>query len=244
MKSNSSETNSSFKSPEVEFSEKVTFRDYLIASEQKPKKTMPLSRLIVPLLIQTGIIFAVPFQAAYTHVTGRTVVLQTAPVNTFDFQRNDAVTMNYDISRNDSLKKLPGWNQLVRQNPGRNKRFNPLAEGTTLYVIMQEQQASRRGIPRVWRPIRVTGNSPTSLPANQIPLKGIYQDGEINYGFESYYIPEDQREQINRNISQAQRIRGGQRQPIFVQVKVDPQGKGVPIGMWVRDGESLRKYRF
>ena len=71
-------------------------------------------------------------------------------------------------------------------------------------------------------------------------LEGKYKYGLISYGLETYYIPEDQRVQINEDISQAQRVKPGQRQPIVVEVKVDTQGHAVLVSMWVRD----RKYRF
>jgi hypothetical protein len=79
MKSNSNESNKSL-SPEKEFSQKVTFDDYIKANEQKSTKPLPLWRLIVPLLIQTALIMAIPFQAMFTNFTGKTVILQTVPV--------------------------------------------------------------------------------------------------------------------------------------------------------------------
>jgi hypothetical protein len=40
--------------PEMQFSEKLTFRDYLIATEQKANKPLPIWRLIAPLLVQVN----------------------------------------------------------------------------------------------------------------------------------------------------------------------------------------------
>jgi uncharacterized membrane-anchored protein len=51
-------------------------------------------------------------------------------------------------------------------------------------------------------------------------------------------MPENRRDEINNDISQA---RGGkQRQPIVMEVKVDTLGRAVPISFWVSD----RNYRF
>ncbi|MBW4562878.1 MAG: GDYXXLXY domain-containing protein [Mojavia pulchra JT2-VF2] len=241
MNSNTSESNKSNKSnqslsPEAEFSGKLTFRDYLIATEQKANKPLPFWRLLVPLLIQTGLIMAVPTQALYTDVAGKTVILQSAPVNPNDVQQS-AVNLDYNISRLATLRRLPGWEELLRQNRGRNRQ---LAQGTNLYVTLQEQQSSGRGVPRAWRLVRVSGKRPTNLPNNQVALKGVYRDGFVTYGVETYYIPEEQREQISRDISRNLNSRGGRRQPIVVKVKVDPQGNAVPISLWVRD----RNYRF
>ncbi|AFZ24452.1 putative membrane-anchored protein [Cylindrospermum stagnale PCC 7417] len=236
MKSNSPEPNKSL-SPEKEFSEKLTFRDYLIATEQKANKPLPLYRLVAPLLLQIGLILAVPAQALYTDLTGKTVILQTVPVNPDNVLQGYSLNLDYNISRTSTLRRLPGWREWVRKNSQRNRQ---VAAGSTLYLILQEQQSFGRGIPRAWRPVRVSSDRPYSLPNNQVALKGAYEDGAINYGLENYYIPDDQRQQINNDVMQAQRTRDGRLPPIVVKVKVDPQGKAVPVSMWVRD----RNYRF
>ncbi|MBG1267375.1 GDYXXLXY domain-containing protein [Nostoc sp. WHI] len=236
MTNSSSESKNKPLSPEAEFSNKVTFRDYLIATEQKSNKPLPFWRLLVPLALQTGLIMAVPAQALYTDMTGKTVILQTVPVNPNDVLEGNTLALDYNISRTANLSRLAGWQTLVSKGRGSGRR---LPEGTQVYVILQEQLSSGRGVPRAWRPLRVSSDRPTTLRANQVALKGVYQDGSINYGLETYYIPENQRQQI-RNDLQTQRARRGQLPPIVVKAKVDPQGKAVPISMWVRD----RNYRF
>ncbi len=240
MKSNSSESNKSSSkslSPEKEFSEKLTFRDYLIASEQTANKPLPLFRLVVPLLLQVGLILSVPAQAMYTDLTGKTVILQTLPVNRNEVLRGYALNLDYSISRPETLRRLPGWRQWVNKNSPKNQR---IAEGSSLYLILQEQESFNSGVPRAWRPVRVSSDRPQSLNTNQVALKGAYQQGLINYGLENYYIPEDQRQQISRDLLQAQQNRNGKLPPIVVKVKVDPQGKAAPVSLWVRD----RNYRF
>ncbi|MBK1987257.1 GDYXXLXY domain-containing protein [Sphaerospermopsis aphanizomenoides BCCUSP55] len=227
--------------PEKEFSEKLTFRDYLIATEQKANQPLPIWRLIAPLMAQVGLILAVPTQAMYTEVTGKTVVLQTLPAYSNNVLQGSSLSLDYNISRTETLRRLPGWRDWVRQNSLRNGQINP---GSSLYLILQEQQSFNRdfdrGIPPAWRPMRVSSNLPMYLPNNQVALKGNYQDGLINYGLENYYISEEQRQQINNNLSQAQQNRDGRRTPIVVKVKVDPQGNAVPTSMWIGD----RNYRF
>lgn len=236
MTNSSSESKNKPLSPEAEFSNKVTFRDYLIATEQKSNKPLPLWRFLIPLAMQTGLIMAVPAQALYTDMTGKTVILQTVPVNPNDVLEGNTLALDYNISRTANLSRLAGWQTLVSKGRGSGRR---LPEGTNVYVILQEQLSSGRGVPIAWRPLRVSSDRPTTLRANQVALKGVYQDGSVNYGLETYYIPENQRQQI-RNDLQAQRARRGQLPPIVVKVKVDPQGKAVPVSMWVRD----RNYRF
>ncbi|MDZ8185674.1 MAG: GDYXXLXY domain-containing protein [Nostoc sp. ChiSLP02] len=236
MTSNSSESKNKSLSPEAEFSNKVTFRDYLIATEQKANKPLPVWRLLAPLAVQTGLIMAVPAQALYTDMTGKTVILQTVPVNPNDVLQGNSLALDYNISRTANLSRLPGWQTIVSKGRGSGRR---LPEGTTIYVTLQEQVSSNRGVPRAWRPIRVSSERPISLRANQVALRGVYEDGSVNYGLETYYISENQRQQI-RNDLQAQRARRGQVPPIVVKAKVDPQGNALPISMWVRD----RNYRF
>ncbi|MEA5505859.1 GDYXXLXY domain-containing protein [Halotia wernerae UHCC 0503] len=239
MRSDSSEssTNKSL-SPEAEFSKKLTFRDYLIATEQQANKPLPFWRLLVPLAIQTGIILAVPTQAMYTNLTGKEVILQTVPVNPDEVLRGYTLSLDYNISRIANLRRLSGWEDLLRRNRGRNGQ---LLSGTNLYVILQEQQSFGRGVPRAWRPVRVSSNLPTYLPTNQVALRGVYQDGYVMYGVETYNIQEEERQQMNNDIFRiAQRNRRRRIRPIVVKVRVDPQGKAVPVSLWVGD----RNYSF
>ena len=59
----------------------------------------------------------------------------------------------------------------------------------------------------------------------------------IEYGLERYYMPENQRDQINSTITEAQR---NNQQSFVVEVKVNAQGKAIPVSLWVRD----RNYKF
>ncbi len=110
-------------------------------------------RFILPLLIQAGIIIAVPASAIHTYLTGKTIILQTA---------------------------------------------------------------------------------------DQVVLKGRYKDGFVSYNLETYYIPEEQISEVNKNLSRQQQGVVGVKQPIAIEAKVDHQGKPVPISIWVGD----RNYRF
>jgi uncharacterized membrane-anchored protein len=248
MSNNTPEPNKTL-TPEKEFSEKLTFRDYLIATEQKANQPLPIWRLIAPLMVQVGLILAVPTQAMYTEMTGKSVILQTLPAYSNNVLQGSSLSFDYNISRTETLRRLPGWRDWVRENSLRSGRIN---QGSTLYLILQEQQSFSRnfnrdfnrdfngGVPAAWRPVRVTNDLPMYLPNNQVALKGSYQDGLINYGLENYYVSEEQRQQINNSLSQPQQNRNDRRTPIIVRVKVDPQGNAVPTSMWIGD----RNYRF
>jgi len=204
-------------------------------TQNEETRSLPIWRFAVPLLFQVGLILALPAQSIYTHITGKTVVLQTIPVDPYDPLRGYSQTLSYDISRLENLQKLPGWQEVTKQQKSRNSNY--LASGTQLYVVLESPPAGAKQPPVAWKPIKVSGTIPTSLPANQIALKGTGAVSSIRYGLETYYFPEAQQQEINQAISQAQR---GRSQSLVVEIKVDKQGNGVPISLWVRD----RHYRF
>jgi uncharacterized membrane-anchored protein len=207
-------------------------------------KRLPAWRLWVPLLLQIGLIAAVPATAVYTFITGKTVVLQTAPVDPYDFLRGYYQVLSYDISDLTNLQKLPGWKDLPTEKtpcaPGIvcPKNTHNLKQQTSFYVILEAPKtATNPGRPQAWKPVRVSLENPVNLPVNQIAIKGKYNGWRMEYGLETYYMPEDEREKVNQEISEAQRK---QRQSFLVEVKVDKTGHAVPVSLWVRD----RNYRF
>lgn len=191
-------------------------------------------RFWLPLAFQTALIVAIPAQAIWVHVTGKTAILQTIPVDPYDLLRGYSQTLSYDISRSENLKNLPGWSEF---NQERNASSN-------LYVILEAPAAqTSSGRPQPWKAVAVSLSLPSNLPANQVALKGRLRYSTIDYGLERYYFPEDQREQFNEDINQAQtgvERSQGKPLPFVVEVKVDSQGNSVPVSLWVRD----RNYRF
>lgn len=193
---------------------------------------LPIWRLVVPLVLQTGLILTIPAQAFYILMTGKTVVLQTIPLDPYDPLRGYSQTLNYDISQQETLRHLPGWKELV----GKNSEY--LAGGTKLYVVMEAPDSSKTP-PQAWKPVRVSGDRPDKLQNNQIAIQGKSIGGSmVEYGVETYYMPESRRDEINQDIMQARNSR--LRQSFVVEVKVDNKGHAVPISFWVSD----RNYRF
>lgn len=207
-------------------------------------KRLTAWRLWVPLLLQIGLIAAVPAPAVYTFVTGKTVVLQTVPVDPYDFLRGYYQVLSYDISDRTNLEKLPGWQDLPAdktpcplENFCTQKTYNVKPQ-TSFYVILESpKNPDNPGRPQAWKPARVSLENPTNLPANQIAIQGKYNGSRMEYGLETYYMPENEREKVNQEIGEAQRK---QRQSFVVEVKVDKTGHAVPVSLWVRD----RNYRF
>ncbi len=106
-----------------------------------------------------------------------------------------------------------------------------------MYVVLESPPDGVKQPPLAWKPVKVSVSRPTSLPANQIALKGKGAANMIRYGLETYYFPESQQQEINQAIMQAQR---GQKQSLVVEIKVNKGGYGVPVSLWVSD----RNYRF
>lgn len=182
-------------------------------------------RLWLPLLLQAALVITVPAQSIFTYVTGKSVILQTAPVDPTDLLRGSYQTFSYDISNLSALDKLSGATQLAQT----------LQAGDSVYIVLEAPSQKTVVPPRPWKPVRVSGDRPTHLQPNQIVLKGNYDGGHITYGLEAYYIPEDQQNQINADIRQTQ-----QNQQVEVEAKIDASGNAVPVSLWVRD----RNYRF
>ncbi len=178
----------------------------------------------LPLLFQTGLILAVPAQDAYTYATGRTVTLQTAPVDPYDLLRGYSQTLGYEISDAAQLEKLPNGELASKYSSD----FYLLLEAPTATTIP----------PQPWKPIKLSATQPENLSPNQVVLQGhVNQYGQITYGLETYYMPEAQRQQINTEIS---RIQQSQPQAFVVEIKVDSTGNAVPTSLWVKD----QNYRF
>jgi uncharacterized membrane-anchored protein len=196
-----------------------------IPVKERPR-TIPAWRFWTPLLIQMALLVSVPAQSAYTYATGETVVLQTAPVDPYDFLRGYYQTMSYTISNPATLRPLPGGQEV----------FGTPTQGT-FYVVLQQPATSPGPRPTPWEPVSVSLERP-DLGPNQVALQGTTtQWGQINYGLESYYMPEDRRHEINQAISEVQ----GQAPEAFVaEVKVDRRGNSVPVSLWVRE----QNYRF
>ena len=206
-----------------------------MTQNQETRSPLPLWRFAVPLLLQIGLILVPPAQSVYTNITGKTVILQTIPVDPYDPLRGYSQTLSYNISRLETLKKLPGWQEI--RNQQKNKNVDYLESKTELYVVLESPPDGAKQPPLAWKPVKVSSSRPTSLPANQIALKGKGAANMIRYGLETYYFPESQQQEINQAIMQAQR---GQKQSLVVEIKVSKGGDGVPVSLWVRD----RNYRF
>lgn len=186
---------------------------------------IPVWRFWVPLLFQAAFIVAVPAQDAVTYATGTPIVLQTAPIDPYDLLRGYYQTLGYEISDPRTFEKLPGKELLKDAQP------------REVYVVLQAPAQKGSQPPKPWKPIRVSADRPSNLAANQVAIQGKFDGIRLLYDLETYFMPEDQRQEVNQAISQVPRT---QQQAFVVEVKVDKSGNAVPVSLWVRD----RNYRF
>ena len=184
-------------------------------------------KFLLPFTVQLLIVLAVPSQSLYTYAFGKTVTIQTIPVDPYDLLRGYSQTLGYDVLSNwNDLKKLPGGENLEQR--------------ATFYVTLQAPESLEQQPPLPWTPIAVTQVKPDNLAENQIAIAGNHLNyRSVVYGLETYYMPENKRNKINEEISNLQRQPNG-KVPFVVDVKIDSRGKAIPLSLWIGD----RKYQF
>ncbi len=198
--------------------------------------SLPPWRFALTLLAQFALIVGVPAQAMLTYFTGEPVILQTAPVDPYDLLRGYSQTLNYDISQVTTLEKLPGWDEIQAELDSEEQdRSQPISIYVTLGSPETETNA---GIPTPWEPVAVGLNPPKDLAIDEVALTGQLYYGQVTYGLERYYMPEDQKDGINDHIADINR-RFPTDPPMVVEVRVRGN-QAVPATLWVGD----RAYRF
>jgi uncharacterized membrane-anchored protein len=198
--------------------------DQVLSHISPPSHRQPWWQFALPLALQLGIVASIAAQSAYTFFTGQAVTLKTAPVDPYSWLTGYSQTLQYDISNLETLKQLPGWDaiaatvqqQPVDQSAANYTNFN----GTNIYVIMQAQTQP----DQPWQAIAVAAQKPHNLPQNQVALRGKIVYNTVQYGLETYYMPEARKDEVNQIIRENQT-----KQPAIVDIKVDHNGKAVPV---------------
>lgn len=222
-------------------------------SDRPPTVARPVAgwRFWVPMLLQLGLTIGLPAQLAMTYYTGRSVVLQTRPVDPFDWLRGYSQTLSYDISQESVLKTLPGWRSIATERDSKGQPRLPYSR-QSFYVVLQQPApqpapqsagaAPKSNRPAAWKPVAVQRDRPRDLPANQIALKGEMLYGAPRYNLETYYMDESQRNTLNQSIAsmQAGRRDRNKPQPFVVEVRVDGSGQAVAHSLWI----GQERYQF
>ena len=155
---------------------------------------------------------------------GQTVVLQTVPVDPRDLFRGDYVILGYKISTI-VVGPPPASTPTPQLTRSYRVPYIPyISPGDTVYAKLEESSdegvwvptAVSGGFPRDWK-VFIKGTA-TSLPG---------RDLTVEYGIESYFVPEGQGKEIERA------------RDVKVEVAVNGFGDAVIKGLIV-DGEPFR----
>jgi uncharacterized membrane-anchored protein len=158
--------------------------------------------------LQLVVLAAVPAPQVYTRLTGRTVILKTAPVDPYDVMSGYYVTLSYEVS---NLSRISGGEAFLKK-----------AAVSTVYVVLRE------GADGVWAAESVHNSWP-DVSADRVVLKGRQlQWNFIDYGIDRFYIPETDREAVEKDL---RANRDGAR----VEVKVDSFGRAALVRLRVGD---------
>ncbi|TAD75504.1 MAG: membrane-anchored protein [Oscillatoriales cyanobacterium] len=209
-------------------------------------------RFWIPMILQLGFAIGLPAQLAVTYYTGRSVVLQTRPVDPFDWLRGYSQTLSYDISQESVLKTLPGWRSIATEQDDKGQPRLPYSR-QSFYVVLQQPTpaqpapaqptpAARSDRPAAWQPVAISRDRPRDLATNQIALKGEILYGSPRYNLETYYMDEAQRDTLNQSIAALQAVRRDRNkpQPFVVEVRVDGSGQAVAHSLWI----GQERYQF
>jgi uncharacterized membrane-anchored protein len=159
---------------------------------------------VVAVAAQLFIIAAVPAQKVYTIVTGKTILLKTAPVDPYSVMSGYYVTLGYEIS---NPKGLTGWKEG--------------SEGRPVWVILQ---ADPNGI---WNAVSVHDKQP-SVPKDCVMIKGRTSRWRVEYGIETYFIPEEARDKVSQDLRSHSK-------EAKAEVKVDSSGNAAIIKLIIQD---------
>ncbi len=203
-----------------------------------PHRRLPSWRFWLPMLLQLGLILPVPLRNAYVSVVGKTIILETIAVDPYDLFRGYSQVLAYKISDSDSFEKLPGY-QIVEQLENQSGDNRQQLKTEAFYVLLEapKGKTDATASPRVWKPVGIVRDRPTTLPANQIALHATSNGNAILYNLERYYMPEDRRNEINQTVQELQSREVGE---VKVEAKVDRFGKAIPVSLWLGD----RRYQF
>jgi len=161
--------------------------------------------LILAVILQCAIIAAVPAPKLFARLTGREITIKTAPVDPYDFLSGYHVILNYEISSSDLSAGLqPHENQIL---------YNVLVKGED----------------DIWHSHSIHTSYPEDVPADAVVMKGKWQGWRrIQYGIEKFFIPEEHRQDIERDLRQNQR-------QALVDIKVDRFGNAALLRLRVDD---------
>lgn len=188
----------------------------------KPTSTV-LAVFLAGLLLQLGVLLAFQFNRQTALEQGRKIVVKAVPVDPRDLFRGDYVTLRYNFSRIDRAHiqdalgdmNLRGRKVYVRLKP-------PVGAATTPETNLD------------WRAVEVRRRPFAALAPDEIMLAGHIEDHsaqtlDINYGCETFFVPEGKGKPIEQKIREHQ---------VTVELSVTGRGEAQPVKLFI-DGQAV-----
>lgn len=167
--------------------------------------TKKITYFVIAILIQSLILAAVPAKKLYTLHTGQVVKLKTVPVDPYDFLSGYYVTLNYEIS----------------------VKSGQFKDGSTVYTVITPDANG------IYNFKSISDTWPKDLGSGDVVIKGKAVEnwrGNVQYGIESYFIPEDMRQSIEKRLRRDNRN-------VIIEVKVDKFGNSAILRILI-DGQA------
>jgi uncharacterized membrane-anchored protein len=159
---------------------------------------------VIALGVQLLILAAVPAQKIHIRATGKIILLKTAPVDPYSIMSGYYVTLSYEIS-----------------NPKVSDEWKKWPEGRPVWVMLK---ADPNGVLDA---VSVHDRRP-SVPKDCVVIKGRTHRWRIEYGIESYFIPEDTRDKVEQDLRRNSK-------EAKAEVKVDSAGNAAITKLIIQD---------
>ncbi len=161
---------------------------------------------LLAVILQAGILAAVPARQIHARMTGKLITIKTAPVDPYSFLSGYHVILGFDISTPPDVSYMQVGD--VRNYP--------------VFVVLRER------FDKVWEIDSIHKEWPKDVPSDKIVIRGKTDNNRIRYGIEHYFIPETDRSQIESDFR-------ANRTESYAQVKVDRFGNAALVGMKIKD---------
>ena len=159
---------------------------------------------IIAVAAQLLILAAVPAQKIRTRTMGKTIFLKTAPVDPYSIMSGYYVVLSYEIS-----------------NPAVSIEWKNWLKGSDVWVVLKSDSNN------IWDAVSVHKERP-AIPDGCIVIKGKATGWRIEYGIESYFIPEEARHKVESDFRSHSR-------EAKAEVKVDSSGNAALIKLIIQD---------
>ena len=174
----------------------------------KPKAIL---LFVLAIAVQLAILAAIPARRVMARNSGTMVTLKMRPVDPYDILSGYHMVIRYDIS---NIRETPGWEDTSYR------------KGNVYVVLTEDPQGD-------WNAVSVHDEMPEDTPPGAVVIKGWRRYSRVKYGIENFYIPEENRHEIEDdlrdNIEQAR-----------AEVAVGPDGTAALIRL--RVGERVYDY--